>query len=102
MRRLNKAILAGGVVYPAGTAATPELEAVITNPAHWDGDPDPAAEGTDPETVGYPAYTVAELNALIDGRNTDRDEPARIAPDGSRKADLIAALEADDQAYAKD
>lgn len=37
MRRLNKSVVTGGVVYPAGTAATPELEVAILNPALWDG-----------------------------------------------------------------
>lgn len=37
-RRLNKSVLAGGVVYPAGTPATPELAEIIVNPNHWEGD----------------------------------------------------------------
>lgn len=35
-RRLNKSVLVRGVVYPAG-ASGPEVEAAVTNPAHWDG-----------------------------------------------------------------
>lgn len=43
-RTLSRTVVAGGVVYPAGTAATPELEKKITNPAHWTGDPEPTTE----------------------------------------------------------
>lgn len=48
---------------------------------------------------GYPAMTVAQLKQDIDARNEAREEDApEIVPDGTKKADLIAALEADDAA----
>lgn len=40
--------------------------------------------------------TKADLEAEIERRNKDREEAARIVPAGSTKADLQAALDADD------
>lgn len=37
-RSLNRTVVVGGDIYPAGTAATEELEGVITNPDYWSGD----------------------------------------------------------------
>ena len=53
---------------------------------------DDAANGAD----GYSAMKVADLKAEIERRNEGRDEADRL-PDDGRKADLIAALEADDE-----
>lgn len=36
-RALNKTIVAGGVIYPVGTVATPELGKLISDPDHWSG-----------------------------------------------------------------
>jgi hypothetical protein len=47
------------------------------------------------EAEGYEALTVDELKDEIRSRNEDRDDETRLALSGS-KADLIAALEADD------
>ena len=44
---------------------------------------------------GYSAQKVDELKAEIDRRNEGREEADLISSDG-KKADLIAALEADD------
>lgn len=103
MRCLNRAVVAGGVVYPAGTAATPELEEQIPNPAHWDGDPTPTSGQDAPPSEDrisggdYQSHKVAELQAEIDVRNTNRDPggDTYLSREG-RKADLVAALEADD------
>jgi hypothetical protein len=46
---------------------------------------------------GYDAMTVPKLKAEIDRRNTDRAEADRIPSDG-KKADLVAALQLDDDA----
>lgn len=40
-------------------------------------------------------FTVAELKAQIDLINADRADDLKIVPASSKKADLIAALEAD-------
>lgn len=50
---------------------------------------------TEESADGYEAHTVAELRMEIDRRNDSRDEADRI-PVSGLKADLIAALEADD------
>lgn len=47
------------------------------------------------EESGYEAMKVADLQAEIDRRNEGREEADLIPSDG-KKADLIAALEADD------
>ena len=47
------------------------------------------------ETEGYDALTVDDLKAEIDKRNEGRGEDARLSKTGN-KADLIQALEADD------
>lgn len=51
-----------------------------------------------PEPAGvYDGWKVDELKAEIDNRNTDRDPAGDTYLDGSgKKADLVAALEADD------
>lgn len=93
-RVLNQTVLAGGVVYPAGTAETKELAEKITNPAHWTGEA--SSESTD---TGYDGLKVDELKATIAARNEGRDEAKQIPATGN-KADLVAALEADDAANA--
>lgn len=50
------------------------------------------------ETVDYNDWTVARLKEEIANRNEDRDEEDHIVPEGSNKPDLVAALEADDEA----
>lgn len=61
--------------------------------SHDGSDSSPAAEG-------YEAMTVPKLKAEIERRNEGRDEP-RLVPTEGKKADLIAALEADDAARAE-
>ena len=61
-----------------------------------------AAEYADEETadggdVAYGSMRVADLRALIEQRNEGRADEAQLSTEGS-KADLIAALEADDRA----
>lgn len=46
----------------------------------------------------YEEWTVTELKEEIDNRNVDRADDAKISSDG-KKADLVAALEADDEAH---
>lgn len=49
-----------------------------------------------PKAIGE--MTAAELKAEVERRNEGRDEDARIVPDGTKKADLLTALVADDAA----
>ena len=85
-------------------------EGVITNPRAWAAD-EPSPEESlatsveyqpeDTETAtssDYEAMTVTDLRSEIRSRNEDgRGDDAKMSTDGV-KADLIAALEADDQA----
>lgn len=49
---------------------------------------------------GYGGWKVAELKAEVERRNEGRAEDSLILPEGKTRADLIAALEADDEATA--
>lgn len=52
-----------------------------------------------PSADPYKGLKKPDLQKLVDDRNADRDEDARIVVGGNGTvADLIAALEADDQA----
>ncbi|WP_213452886.1 SAP domain-containing protein [Rhizomonospora bruguierae] len=59
----------------------------------WEPAPKPTAEAA--AVDGYAGMKVAELRAEIERRNEGRDEEERIPAEG-KKADLVAALEADD------
>lgn len=71
-----------------------------------DGDTDPAAgdgddSGDDDGGSGYGAMTKPDLATAIEARNEGRDDKDLIVVGGKgNKPDLIAALEADDQAQA--
>ncbi len=52
MSALKRTVLAGGVVYPAGTEATDELRKKIPNPAHWGADEGPWVSGDADEDSG--------------------------------------------------
>lgn len=52
-------------------------------------------DGSDDSGSGYDGLKVDELKAEIERRNEGRDDADLIPTDG-KKADLIAALEADD------
>lgn len=86
------------VVIAAGDDVPAWASKQIVNPKAWDGDA-PDTEKTDaagePAAEGYESKTVAELRAEIKARNEGRDDESRVSGDGN-KADLIAALEADD------
>lgn len=59
-------------------------------------------ESDEDEEVDYNKFTVKELTAEIDARNEDRAEADEIVPDSALKADLVAALVADDEANEED
>jgi hypothetical protein len=48
------------------------------------------------EIESYEELTVKQLKAEIDARNALLDEEDQIVPDGTKKADLVDALEAND------
>lgn len=62
-----------------------------------------AAEEEETEEVDYNDLTVSDLQEEIAARNEERDEDDQIEVDSkAKKADLITALEADDQAQAEE
>lgn len=74
----------------------PEPEPAITRAEEeQDVDAEQTPEQTDPSA--YEAMTVAELKAEIAFRNEGRTDADRLSTDGV-KADLVAALVADDEA----
>lgn len=106
----------------AGDEAPDWVEAAATNPKVWESETDaPADPGAEPglgqepaaddyagpadapadapdEATGrdYATWTVVDLKAEIAARNDGRDDAEKIPTDGN-KADLVAALEADDE-----
>lgn len=54
------------------------------------------ADGYKPGAKAIGDMTAAELKDEVERRNEGRDEADLIAPEGTKKADLLAALEADD------
>lgn len=102
-RKLNTHVLVGSTIYEPGTDEA-DIDGTITADGVWDGDaPAPVVEEDD-AAPGYGKRTVEDLTAEVELRNADRGEDDQIAVTGTgkdgnvRKADLVAALEADDQA----
>lgn len=56
---------------------------------------------TEPASTYYDQFTIAELTDQIDERNANRSDSDLITPQGNKKADLIASLDADDVATAE-
>ncbi|MDQ1127568.1 hypothetical protein QE428_002601 [Microbacterium sp. SORGH_AS 505] len=54
------------------------------------------ADDADAGDESYKGVTVTDLKAEIDNRNKDREDAAKIAPAGTNRPDLVAALVADD------
>ncbi len=50
------------------------------------------------DSDGWADRTTADLKAEIEARNAQRTEDIQIVPASGKKADLVAALEADDAA----
>jgi hypothetical protein len=96
-RKLAVNTTVGGTTYEAGTVPPAEVAEQISNPKAWGDQADDAAGAAGDE--GYDALKVDDLKAEIARRNEGRDEADRI-PDDGKKADLVAALEADDAAGA--
>lgn len=66
---------------------------------HPDGTPLPPSRGekaTGDDTPDYAAAVKADLEAEISRRNAQRGEDTQIVPAGTKKDDLVAALQADD------
>lgn len=52
------------------------------------------------EQQGYDTQSVADLKAEVERRNADREDDGKVVPASAKKADLVAALVADDEAQA--
>lgn len=65
------------------------------------GTPDPGT-AAEPQKVDYTSWVKADLTAEIEKRNAGREADDVIEPEGTKNADLIAALVADDVAQADD
>lgn len=84
MRRLNRQVLAGGVIHPAGTPATDDLEALVVNEDFWvedDIDVTGPQEPTEEVDVDGPSerekVLVAEVEKLVaevDRLNAENDD----------------------------
>ena len=85
---------------PNAKAWTDDDGAVTGVVENADGETEEAVPGepvpADDAHADYRGMKVADLRALIEDRNEGRDESALILDDGN-KADLVAALEADDE-----
>lgn len=80
---LTRNVVAGGVIYPAGTASTPELRELIKNPAHWSAPAEPHVyeepQPTNPDGSLIPTPDLERLAELSDGPS---DPPADPPIDG--------------------
>lgn len=103
MRHLGRTLLAGGVVYPAGTREE-DIAVKVTRDDVWDGESTVSEVAVDGTIAGpwgaaggaYEGLDVDALKAEIDKRNEDREQDARISKRGNAET-LVAALVADDQ-----
>lgn len=88
------------VLLRPGDEAPGWTEGLITNPKVWAEEEttgaDEAVPATDAAVPDYSAMKVADLRDLIADRNEGRAE-SDLIPDDGTKADLVAALEADDE-----
>ena len=100
MSTLKSTVYVNGTMYGPGADIPDEDAVLITNPKAWDGDGPTASNDGDDSDAGYAQLTKSQLQDLIKDRNDGRDDDAKIIPTGGNKPDLIAALEADDQASA--
>lgn len=92
--------LAAGDDVPDGVT----VGAHVLEPEAEQSEPEDAPEDAEaPESSDAESYTKhlkADLLKLIEDRNAVLDEAAQIVPASDKKADLVAALEADDAARA--
>ena len=85
-----------GTVYPAGSEPPADVAKRITNPKAWSADEGDDTAG-EPLTGDYNAAGGTALKAEIARRNATRPEADAIQAASAKKADLVAALEADDK-----
>lgn len=99
MRKLTKTVVHKGNVYPAGTPESDIDNASKIGADVWSGGSSASTKATkddDSGPAGYDALKVADLKAEIEKRNKGRDDADLLPVDG-KKAELVAALTADDE-----
>ena len=92
MAKLIQSVYLGGTLYRPGDEVPAELAKLAANPKLWDVE---KASEADPVASEYDDMTVEDLRAEIALRN---ERGAEVKPEGNKKADLVAALVADDRA----
>lgn len=75
--------------------SVPKWAAALVDKGNLEG----SAPAEDDESP-YSGLKVADLKAEVEKRNTDREDDAKVSPESDKKADLIAALVADDESQA--
>ena len=60
-------------------------------------EPDDDDDGVEEEGGAYAGWKVPELKQEVTNRNADRATEDEIVPESNKRADLVAALEADDE-----
>jgi hypothetical protein len=73
-----------------------ELEGDLLMQANTGTVPPPPEGPADEEVPPYEKWKLEDLNTEVEARNADRPEGAKIKPASTLKADVIAALKADD------
>lgn len=81
------------VTFPAGTVVSDKVAKGITNPKAWE---QAEPEATEPKAIAD--MTKAELEAEVAARNASRPEAEALDVGKGTKAELLAALEADNAA----
>lgn len=94
-RQLAANVYVGDTLYPAGSTPPKDIAEQITNPKAWGDTDTPAAESDEDGPQSYGSLSKADLVAEIEKRNDGREDDATL-PTSGNKADLVAALEADD------
>ncbi len=101
MSKLASYVHIGGQVYGPDSKVPADVAAQITNPKAWEGGKVPStSKSADSDDAGYSKLKVEDLKAEIEQRNEGREDDAKVSTEGV-KADLVAALEADDAAQSE-
>lgn len=94
-RKLAANVYVGEDLYRAGTSPAKEIADQITNPKAWAGGASESEDSGDAGEKPMSKWTKDELVAEVEKRNVDREDDAKLPATGT-KAELLAALEADD------
>lgn len=93
-RKLRRSVVVGGTLVPAGTAETPELAKVVTNPAAWDGKAEAKASSR-PIVVEAPAESESRAaleKFAVTHAGMSREQAEGYGNKGELHAAIVAAL----------